>query len=130
MPTYASIAGHAMLTAKAVALSPSLLAQHQLLAESLLGLSPPAYTAAEDVELAQLAIALQINFQLAQGLDPLFMKRVFDSHTRQSIEYLDRWVSPQAAGIVTGLQSKYGTERLADRWATYTSDRLRDEDRV
>lgn len=107
MPLYVGVDTHPMLTRAATGLAPAVLAQHQIMAESLLGLHAPIYDVPADVERITLAIAVQINFQVAQGIDPLYMSSAASQHAKQSNVFLDRIVNPQAAQLVAQVVAQY-----------------------
>lgn len=130
---------HPLLSERAVALlrsDPTSFEQQGVLAEALLGLVSPAVADTPSVEKIELAVVLQINYQLALGLDP-FIK------TGQSggpHGVTDQWrstqdgegpppVHPWAASLVAqvkasqgsryaGLLSKRG-DRSASTWYGY-----------
>jgi hypothetical protein len=113
----------ALLTAKVTGLAAAQQRGHQATAERLLKLRSPAYTAAEDVENIALALVHQMNFQVAQGIDPQFVSSAASTHARQSDVYRDRYVSPVAADIVAEVAAQYPSEgRYAE---SFTSHRTR-----
>jgi hypothetical protein len=99
------ILGHPMLTAKAAALgSPpgEKLAAHVLLAETLLGAhNHPLVTDADQLEVVRLFLAIQVNFQVEQGVDPFVAEKVYSSHTKQSVTYRDRIIDPRALALAS-----------------------------
>jgi len=115
------IAAHPLLTDRATALSPEKLSWQQFQAERLLALTAPAYTATADVAVAVLAIVLQINFQLAQGLDPLIEEAASSSHLKQSKVWRDRHVNPQSVALIATIPGQ--KDRMGDRWSTLSSFR-------
>lgn len=70
-----------------------------VLAELLLGLRPPAYAgrAADEI---MYGIALQVMFQMEQGVTPDIMKSLSNSHPGNTTTYRDRYLSPDAAVLV------------------------------
>lgn len=90
------VAGHPALSGKAQVLGGPMLEAQVLLAETLLGVSAPAYTDAALLEKAILAIVLQVNFQMEEGIDPLIVKRMHSTHTSQTVEYWGRYIDPRA----------------------------------
>lgn len=123
---YSGVSTHPILTGKSKALAASdsaAFAAQQELAETLLGLTEPAVTNAFTLSRVQLAVALQINFQLEQGLDPLVEEVAQSKHSEQMIKYRDRIVNPQAASIIADVL----VVATVDRWASITSLRTRDD---
>lgn len=62
-----------------------------------------------------LAVAMQVNFQIQQGIDPLFIESSASSHSRNSVSYRDRFIDPRAAQIVATIITTLGgryTERI------------------
>ena len=98
---YPSIAAHPLLSNQAKALDPAVLNAQQDVAETLLGLFPPAVTVALTLSRVTTAIVLQMNFQIAQGLDPLYTEFTQSAHSRQMVSYRDRYLDPRAVAIVT-----------------------------
>lgn len=77
--------------------------QNRLMAEMLLGLQQSAadpYTG-DDAERLAYAVVLQINFQMARGMEPMVTKSVSNTHPGNTTTYRDRIVSPDALAIVT-----------------------------
>lgn len=107
------VGGHPNLSGKARGLSPQELQGQVLLAESLLGVSAPAYTDTSLRERAELAVVLQVNFQVESGLDPLILKRIHSSHTSQTAEYWGRYIDPRA------LEVWFSTMSVKDRAARF-----------
>lgn len=94
----------------------------QMTAESLLGLGTPVYTTARDVERVALAIVEQLNYQVAQGVDPLFMSAASSAHSKQSDVYRDRFLSPRAVAILAEVAAQYPS--AGKRWqGVFTSHR-------
>lgn len=112
---------HPLFSGKVKTLEPEETDAHQLLAESLLRLRSPVLTDALDVSRIAMAIVLQMNFQVAQGIDPLFVSAESSSHTKQSKVYRDIIVNPQAASIVADVLAVAGI--AAGDWHTITSHR-------
>lgn len=75
------------------------LAQNEL-AEQYLGLVPPAYTDEGDIAHLELAIAMQILFQMDQGTSPLIHKSEAQNKPGITTAYRDRFIHPGAAQIV------------------------------
>lgn len=92
--------------------------QMVLLAETLLGLST-VYTDARAVDQAKLALAMQVNFQQVQGIDPFIQESGSSSQTRQSVVYRDVMVDPRAAQIIAGIV--VAQEDMGDRFSVITS---------
>lgn len=103
-PLY-SVDGHPMLGEKYNNLvNPDEAVAHVVLAEMLLGLKAPVYTG-EPAERLKFAIAIQVNFQLQQGVEPDVLKSVSNTHPGNTTQYRDRMVSPDARALtqyVTG----------------------------
>lgn len=72
-----------------------------MLAEQYLGLVPPAYTDASDIERLELAIAMQIQFQMDQGTSPMIHKSETQNKPGITTAYRDRYIHPGAAEIVS-----------------------------
>lgn len=118
---------HPFLTGKSKALEADVLHSYQLLAENLLGLSAyDVFTAQADIDSAELAIAMQINFEVEQGLDPFVQKSASSGNSKQSVVYRDGYVDPRAAEIVdyvliglglntTNLDNLYNEELVSHR---------------
>lgn len=121
---YPTVAGHALLTAKASA-KVTASTEYQELAEDLLGLQSPALTVAADVARVKRAIVVQINFQVEQGVDAFIHSWVASSHSNQQIGYRDRYLSPQAVAILASIDAL--AENESDRYETFTSHRTRDD---
>lgn len=97
------------LTGKSKALESEVLHSHQLLAENLLGLSMyDVFADQADVDTAELAIAMQINFQAEQGLDPYITKSVSSGNSKSSATYRDYIVDPRAQAMVDMVLSNLG----------------------
>jgi hypothetical protein len=103
----------ALRTQKLIALGADGMLGQQLTAEMLLGLRAPAYSVPADVERIHLALVHQMNFQAAQGIDPLFMSAAASTHAKQSDVYRDRFISPIAAQIVAEVAAQYPTSDAA-----------------
>jgi hypothetical protein len=119
----ANEAAKALLTAKVTGLPQSQQDGQQQTAEALLGLRSPAYSLTDDVEKIVLALVHQMNFQVAQGVDPLFVSASASTHAKQSTVYRDRYINPVAKQLVDEVTLQYATtSRFAD---TLTSFRTR-----
>jgi hypothetical protein len=70
-----------------------------VVAELLLGLRPPAYAGRAQSEI-EYAVALQVQFQMQQGVTPEITKSVSQAHPGNTTTYRDRYLSPEAAAIV------------------------------
>lgn len=113
----------ALLTAKVTGLPPARMEAEQLTAEALLRLRSPAYTLAADVETIALAIAHQMNFQVARGVDPKFTQTATSTHAKQTNVYIDRDIDPVAQSLVDAVALQYTTD---GGWGdTFTSHRTR-----
>ena len=100
---------HPFLTPKSQALESEILHSHQLLAETLLGLSAyDVFSDQADIDQVELAIAMQINFQVEQGLDPYVSKSVSSGQSKQSTVYRDGYLDPRAVAIVDGVVTALG----------------------
>ncbi len=82
-----SVAGHPLVSPKAAALAPAVFDAHNALAEALLLLLPPPLTDPAAVARASLAVALQVNYQVAMGIDPFVVASVSSGHSGQSTQY-------------------------------------------
>lgn len=110
MSVYA-VGGHPLLSGKANQLSPQELQGQVLLAESLLGVPATAHTDQRLRERAELAVVLQVNFQLESGTDPLIVRRIHSSHTTQTTEYWGKYIDPRAMEVwlsTTSLEDRSG----------------------
>lgn len=112
---------HPLFSGKVKMLEPEEVDAHQLLAESLLRLRTPVLTEALEVSRIAMAIVLQVNFQVAQGIDPLFISADSSSHSKQSKVYRDRVINPQSASIIADVLAVAGI--AAGDWSTITSHR-------
>lgn len=72
---------------------------HNILAELLLDLRAPAYTANDALELVY-AVVMQINYQMEHGTAPEVTKSISNTHPGNTTAYRDRYVSPMAWAIV------------------------------
>jgi hypothetical protein len=126
MPVLYDVTAHPMLTAKVTALASGVQTGNQLLAESLLGLVAPAATDPAQVDVIKLAIVLQMNFQVAQGVDPLIQVSAASSHSKESAVWRDRVLNPQALTLIASLPDTVSAG-LVDRWETVTSVRTTDD---
>jgi len=101
---YSGVASHPALSGKSKAKhaedSPAFGAQ-QLLAEQLLGFSAPAVTDADLLELAQLAIALEVNWLYELGTDPFIYTALGSAKLNQNRSFRDdvSMISPQAQAL-------------------------------
>lgn len=119
----ANAKAQALLTAKVKGLDATLQDAQQETAEVLLKLRTPVYTLAADVEKIGLAIAHQMNFQVAQGIDPRFTQTATSTHSKQTNVYIDRFIDPVAAALVNEVALQYVTD---SGWGdSFTSHRTR-----
>jgi hypothetical protein len=91
---------HALLTGKAKALfesSPDAFHAQQQIAELLLELPVPVKESM--VTQLTLAVVMQVNFQIEQGIDPLYISASSSAHTRNSVNYRNRYIDPRALQI-------------------------------
>jgi hypothetical protein len=72
-----------------------------MLAEDLLGLVPPAYTDERIVATLTTALALQVNFQLSQGIDVFKLKSLSTTHPGNTTQNRDRYIHPEAWRLVS-----------------------------
>jgi hypothetical protein len=126
---YETVAGHALLSGEANALQAQdndAFEAQQLLAEQLLGFAAPAATDLTLLETAQLALVLQINWQLATKLDPYIYKQIGSAKMAQQRVFLDGGVpivSPQAEQLAA-TEGLMGTvEDMAGAWGSFRSSR-------
>lgn len=116
------VSGHALLSKKVLALkseSPEAFSKQVSVAEMLLGVYPPASTQVLVASRLSLAVVLQLNFQIEQGIDPLYVSASSSSHTRNSVQYRDRHIDPRAAQIVAqtqGLHGRYAGTMVSHRF--------------
>lgn len=122
-PLY-SLGANPLLTDRITLLSPEKQSWQQFMAERLLGLISPAYTSEPEVSTATLAIVLQMNFQVAQGLDPLIEEQASSTHLKQLKIWRDRYLNPQAVAMVATIPGQTGIN--GDRWGIMTSFRTGD----
>lgn len=123
---YSGIEDHDYLSAKSLALGSKLLLANQELAEMLLVLDEPTFSVARDLSEIRLAIVTQINFQVAQGIDPIYQKSAASSHTKQSVVYRDIYIDPRAQWIVDRVKARSGIDTPNSRFGTLTSLRTND----
>lgn len=71
-----------------------------VIAELLLGLRPPAYVIARTVAELEYAVAIQVIFQMQQGVSPEITKSISQAHPGNTTTYRDRYLSPDAAALV------------------------------
>lgn len=96
------VTAHPALSEKAKALlvrDAAAFAAQVLLAETQLGV-PEAALAGRRGEQMALAVALQVDFQVETGIDPLYQAVAASSHTKQAVTYRDRTVDPRAQRLV------------------------------
>jgi hypothetical protein len=99
-PRYPVASDHPRLSAKGQALSPDALSAEVVLAETILGVHSAGPNAGTDeADEVTLAIVLQINFQLAQGIDPQIVESI-NTRDGTTQKFRDRYVDPKAAAIV------------------------------
>ena len=106
------LTGYALLSGKVLALGDKF-APNQLLAETLLGVSPAFVARLTGDQVAQvvMAVALQLNFQVEQGLDPFILKSDSSQQQGESKTYQDNVIHPQAQAIIGNITI---TEPTAD----------------
>lgn len=114
------VATHPFLSSKSQQLGARFESHHRM-AEALLGLRAPVVTAERDLEDMELAVAMQINFQAEQGLDPFVVESSSSSHTSQSVHYRDRAVDPRAVALVNEVDRR--GKKPYGRWNGLTSVR-------
>lgn len=71
-----------------------------VLAELLHGLKAPAYVG-DIADRIAYGLALQVIFQLQQGVTPDITKSVSNAHPGNTTTYRDRYKSPEAAAIIS-----------------------------
>lgn len=99
VPLY-PVTDHPLLSEKFAGLKvPGAQAAQNVLAELLLGLSPPPYVDAEAEQLT-MAVVLQINYQLERAITPDVLKSMSNTHPGNTTAYRDRYISPGAWAIV------------------------------
>lgn len=110
--TYSGVASHPALSASAKAdEEPGAFEAQQQMAEMLLELDGTAFTAAADVAKAELAIALQVSFQYAQGLDA----HVYSSLSSDRMEARAFRGSSAGAAVLHAGAAKLAAQLLATR---------------
>lgn len=87
------ISGHAMLSARAKDLLEAPLDAHTRMAEYLLGVQAATFTSTQDTTV-EIALAVQVNFQLEQGQEAAVYKDMRDGETWSS--YQERATDPRA----------------------------------
>lgn len=86
------------------------------MAEALLGVPEDVPTNAKVLARLQLAVGLQVNYQVQMGVDPLYIKSSGSQHAGNSVTYRDSYVDPRAQQIVAmalglnGLAARYGAK--------------------
>lgn len=118
---YDGIQDHDFLSKKSQSEGSKSLENHQILAESLLGLNESLFTADRDLLEIRLAIVLQINFQVEQGIDPMYIKASSSGHSHQGVTYRDNWIDPRAMQIVERAQERSGIDSLDNRFGGFVS---------
>lgn len=114
------ITSHPLLSSKATALKaasePKFDAQVQM-AESLLGLKEPVETDAFRVGRVQMALALQVNWQLEYETDPFVLSSETSGIQRETVSYKPDvpLVDPRAQDIIDDLIEE-DEDTLADTW--------------
>jgi hypothetical protein len=89
----------------------------QIIAESLLGATEPAFTDSDAVTIAELAIVMQMNFQEAQGLDPFFTESVSSTQARQSVVFRDRMLNPVAVALWVSIGTQTTLDQLLAKYS-------------
>ena len=102
---------------------------YQVMAETLLGLTAPPYTLADDLDKIGLAVVREMNFLVQQGIDPYIEVSTTSAHTAQATVWRDRYLDPVAVAIVAMVAGQYLGEQR-DPWPVFTSHRTRDVKRV
>lgn len=99
-----SVTGHPLLTNKVVVLAPEKFSAQHDLAEALLGLDSSfvGRLTTEQLTRVQLAVVLQLNFQVEQGLDPYTIQSKSSTQQGESVTYRPDAVHPQAKAIIDG----------------------------
>lgn len=97
------VTGHPLLAApgnkfNALATPEEKIAQNEL-AEAFLGLVSPAYVG-DDAEKLTFAVALQVLFQMDQGLTPHIMKSEVQNRPGVTTTFKERFIHPGAAELV------------------------------
>lgn len=89
-----------------------------LMAETLLGLFPPAYTDARVVAQLQLAVVLQVNWQVQYGMDPMVLSGQVVKVQDESVYYREDAgpVNPQAKAIVDTVLAGLGETDSGGVW--------------
>jgi hypothetical protein len=123
-----TVSGHALLSEQVLALPEPKRDAYQTLAESLLELGSPVYTVPFDVERVTLAVVRQMNFLVAQGIDPYITESTSSGHSSQSVVWRDRWIDPVAALLIAQVMAQYDAK--SESWPVLTSLRTRGEDRI
>lgn len=120
--TYSGVANHPALSAEAKEdQDTERFTSQQQLAEMLLGLDGTPFTKAADVSRAELAIALQVSFQYAQGLDA----HVYSSLSSERMEGRSFRGSSTGATVLHASAAKLASQLLATRDEGAWSDGVR-----
>ncbi len=104
--TLVTVTAHPLLTGKVNALGTDPFAAQQKLAEALLGLTQSFVDRcdADQLDRVTMAVALQMNFQVEQGLDPFVVQSESSTQQGESRTYRDDAVNPQSQAIIAGIQ--------------------------
>lgn len=106
---------HALLSEKSLELAadvPKFEAQGEV-AEMLLGLNRIAEITGDDLPTVLMFIALQINWQMELGIDPLYQKSAYSRHTEQTIIYRDNInIHPWIRGQIDTFLRKFRFRRV------------------
>lgn len=101
------ITSHPLLTGKATAMSSdsAKFEAQQSLAEALLNLTAEYIDrlSIEQLARASMAVVLQVNFQLEQGLDPFVVSRASSTQQGEVHDYRGDAVHPQARAILDAI---------------------------
>lgn len=95
-PTYPLAQTHPLLTPKVALLQPNVFNDNVVMAEMLLGVRGRIWQGAGLSDKAMIALAIQVNFQVHQGVDAHTTERVLTQNLQQTIVWRDKIVSPQA----------------------------------
>lgn len=100
------ISASQLLSGKVSGLAAEKLDAQQELAEALLDLTAEfvARLSAAQLPRVQMAVALQLNFQVEQGLDPFVMESTSSQTQGESVTYRADSIHPQAQAIVKAIE--------------------------
>jgi len=90
----------------------------QIVAEALLGAKAPAFTDADAVTMAEIAIVRQMNFQVEQGLDPFTQESATSTRSQQGVVWRDRFLDPVAAQLWASIGTGVTLDQLLGQFSS------------